>query len=195
MIFFQNLENQENIKISILEFLDKNAYVDYYSIRRDKKEITLFENKYYNEEAPEYNSEQNVLAFSLKPKIIENSDSYELSAEFDLLMRIRQMNHEPRDTKKVKIPLFTKVYTNGFRKKYIDMMDFEDSCLFKFWQEGYVGSFIHSKKIYEEIDIIIPNSNFLLSCEISTICSVALAMIFTLWIIISSQSPEKIKTN
>lgn len=136
-----------------------------------------------------------MLAFSLKPIITEREDSFEIRASFDLLTRIRQMNHEPSDTKKVQIPLFTKLYSNAFKQKYVDMMDFEDSCLFKFWQEGYVGTFIHSEKLYEEIDIIIPNSEFLNLCEVSTISCVLVAMLATLFIIFRSQSPSKIKTN
>lgn len=178
-----------------MEFLDKNTYVDYYGIMRDQKEITLFENKYYNEEAPEYNSEQNVLSFSLKPEVKETKDSFEISAEFDLLFRIRQMNHEKRDTKVVKLPLFTKVYSNAFKQKYVDLMEFDDSCLFKFWQEGYVGSFIRDGKVYEEIDIIIPNSDFLLWCEISTIVSVAIALIIIIGVILKAPSPQKLKSN
>jgi len=160
-----------------MEFLPKTAYIDYYSIRRNQPEIHLFHNKYYNEEAPAYQFSQNTLNFWVEPKITKKGEFYLIEAKFNLLHRIRQLQHRKADLADVDVPLFTRVYSNLIKPSIVANMDWDDGCLFGFWQEGYIGSMILGENSFSQIKIIVPNSDFKEFAELSTLISVAFGMI------------------
>ena len=187
-----------------MEFLDSDTYVDYFQVIREQPEIFLQHNRYYNEEAPAFKSYQNSLVFYVVADVTPlNSDStpsrgqatpsaYRISSKFTLPHRVRQIDHQNSDLAEVKLPLYTRIYTNALSSEFQKTIDYEDSCLFKFWQETYLGTFFSNGEFESTFKVIIPNSKHKWLADISTIGGVALAMLFTLWIVFSAQSPDQV---
>ena len=176
-----------------MEVLDKNCYIDYYSISRDQPEIELFENKYYNEEIPEHQAQQNVLAFAVRPQITENEDHYLLTKKFKIEHRIRQISHQPRDLAEVRLPLLARFYTNAIKPEVVSKFEFDDGCIFQFWQEAYIGSLHRFDKSFETIDIIVPNTEFKELAELSTTVSVLVALALTVVVILTAPGVSEIE--
>ena len=70
-------------------------------------------------------------------------------------------------------------------------MNYEDGCLFKFWQEVYIGNFMREGKLNENFKVIVQNSNQKFLIELSTILSVSLAMVLMIWITYSAEDLTK----
>ena len=190
---FQNTE-EKDIKLSILEFLEPSAYIEYFKILRDSDRFEFFENKYYNEEAATHQWGQNILGFSIRPEVIKNQKSVTLRAKFDILHRIRQLNHKKADLDDVFIPLFTKIYTNAISLEKQKEFFFDTNCLFQNFGEVYIGTFMKEGEVEKRIDFIIPNSEFYDVCEKSTVGVVALGLLFALITILKAPKVEELST-
>ena len=185
----QNTE-EKDIKFSILEFLEPSAYIEYFKLLRDSDQFELFENKYYNEEAATHQWGQNIFGFSVRPEIIKNSNSVTLKAKFDILHRIRQLNHKKADLDDVFIPLFTKIYTNAISLKKQKEFFFDTNCLFEHFGEVYIGTFMKDGEVEKRIDFIVPNFEFYDVCEKSTVAVVAFGLLFALMTILKAPKVE-----
>ena len=117
---------------------------------REHPQIRLHENRYYNEELPAFRSYQNSLVFHVVPNVEKRKDVYHVSTKFSLPHRVRQLNHQPRDLAEVELPYFTRIYTNAISHSLQQNVDYEDGCLFKFWQEVYIGTFMRDGKLSEK---------------------------------------------
>ena len=181
----------------MLEYLDSDTFIDYFQVMREHPHIMLHHNRYYNEELPAFRSYQNSLAFYVLAKVEKIGGQYRISAKFSLPHRVRQLNHQAKDLADVELPLFTKVYTNAINYSLQQNVNYEDGCLFKFWQEVYVGSFVRDGRFSETFQVIVQNTNYLSLAELSTLLSVLLAMVLMIWITHSTKdltiSPAKLK--
>jgi hypothetical protein len=94
--------------------------------------------------------------------------------------------------------MFTRVYTNLIKPELVKKMHWDDGCLYKFWQEGFVGSMISSEGAFKRLQVIVPNSSFKETAELTTVVSVALGMLLTLWTVWSAPAGSavgKLKPN
>ncbi len=125
-------------------------------------------------------------------KHLKKQNTYKISSKFSVNHRVRQLDHQPRDLADVELPLYTRVYTNALSYGVQQNVNYEDSCLFKFWQESYIGTFFRDGKFSETFQVIVPNTEFKQMQDVTTIGSVLLAMLWTLWILFVAKDPERV---